>query len=328
MQAVVFERYGGPEVLKVREVPRPQPKPDEMLIRVRATEVTKSECEMRSMHYPVAWFQPMLRLALGWRRPRRQILGMYFAGEIAEVGSEVRDLRPGDAVFGTTSFQMGTYAEYVCVNARASVLPKPQGLSFADAAASLLGGFNALHFMNLASVERGMSVLINGAGGSIGSHAIQIAKARGAKVTAVDFARKESGIRNFGADRFIDCESGDLDAVDEAFDVVFDMVPLPTGKRGEYAKRLDWLKPGGCYMTGNPRLSQMLKAPLTTRFTNKTVRFAFAGESRDDLRALRELLASGQVRSVVDASVEMADIVHAHRRVESEQRVGAIVMTP
>lgn len=331
MQAVTFDRYGGPDVLTVRAVSRPSPKADELLIRVRATEVTKSECEMRAMRYPVAWFQPMLRLAMGWRKPRKSILGMYFSGEIVEVGEQVRDLKPGDAVYGTSSFRMGTYAEYLTVNARASVLPKPGNVSYAEASASLLGGFNAQHFISLGNVAADMRVLVNGAGGSIGTHAIQIAKARGAHVTAVDYARKELGLRDLGADAFIDCEDRESasDPIErEAFDVVLDMVPLPAFKAGEYARRLGWLKAGGCYLTGNPRLSQMIRAAITTRFSDKTARFAFAGESRDDLRALTTLIETGAVRSIVDSIVPMQDIAEAHRRVEAEQRIGAIVMAP
>ena len=189
VKAITYSKYGPPDVLQLADVARPVPKDNEVLIRVRAAEATKSDCEMRSFKYSVKWFWLPLRIALGVRKPKRQILGSYFAGEIESVGKSVRHFSPGDQVFACAQLRLGGYGEYVALPANYTIVPKPSNMSFADAAAVPLGGLNALHFMRLAKIQPGEQVAINGAGGSIGSYAVQIAKSMGAEVTAVDSSR-------------------------------------------------------------------------------------------------------------------------------------------
>ena len=218
MKAIVYTKYGAPNVLHIKEVEKPTPKDNEVLIKVHAAEVTKSDCELRSFNFPVKWFLLPLRLAVGVTKPRNQILGGYFAGEIESVGNNVSKFKKGDQVFGSTGLSLGAYGEYMCLSANATLAPKPENMTFEEAAAVPLGGLNALHFMRKANIRQGEKVLINGAGGSIGTFAVQIAKTMGAEVTAVDSPIKEAMLREIGADHYIDYTKED------PFDVVVDLV--------------------------------------------------------------------------------------------------------
>jgi NADPH:quinone reductase-like Zn-dependent oxidoreductase len=322
MQAVSYKRYGPPEVLELKDVARPEPGSDEVLIRVRAVEVTKGDCEMRSFHFAVKWFWLPLRLIFGVLRPRRQVLGSYFAGEIVAVGESVTEFAPGEAVFGATGLRLGAYAEFLALPARSTIVSKPVTMSFAEAAAVPLGGLNALHFLRLARISPGDALVINGAGGSIGTHAVQIAKAMGAHVTCVDRADKESVLRRLGADEFIDYRSENFATSGRRWDVIFDMVP---GSR--YRDCIAALRSGGRYLSGNPRFAVMLRSLLTSWFTNKTATVKFAGETREELKALRDMIDAGTLGSIVDRVLPLTDVVAAHRLVEAEQRVGAIVLS-
>ncbi|MEM1229767.1 MAG: NAD(P)-dependent alcohol dehydrogenase, partial [Pseudomonadota bacterium] len=294
---------------------------DELLVRVHAAEATKSDCEMRSFKHNVKWFALPLRLALGVRGPRQPVPGMYFAGEVAEVGASVTGFAQGDAVFGCTGMGRGAYAEYVKLPARAALAAKPEAMSYADAAAVPLGGLNALHFMQQAQLRRGEEILINGAGGSIGVHAVQIARAMGARVTAVDCARKADLVTAYGAARFIDYERENFTEARQRYDVIFDMVPGSSVRR---CTKL--LNSGGRYLAGNPRLRTMLGCLWLNRHRDKMASFAFAPETRGALAKLAGMANRGELTSIVDTVYPMADAVTAHRRVDEEDRLGAIVI--
>ncbi len=321
MRAVTYSKYGPPDVLGISRVTKPAPKDNELLIKVKAVEVTKSDCEMRSFRYSVKWFWLPLRLAFGIFRPRRQILGSYFAGEIVAMGNDVSGFEIGQAILGTTQIRLGAYAEYLVLPADYTLLPKPAALRFSDAAAVLLGGLNAIHFLNAANIKAGEKVLINGAGGSIGAHAVQIAKARGAEVTVVDKAIKKEFLTRMGADHFVDYQKDDFIESDQRYSVVFDMVPSSS-----YRGCIKLLNPGGRYLTGNPTLSTMLQCMLTNRFTDKSATFAFARETRAELQELLDLIERKELFSIVDRVVPMEQIAEAHHLVESEERHGAIVL--
>lgn len=321
MNAIIYSKYGPPEVLHLAEVDKPIPKDNEVLIRVRAAEATKSDCEMRSFKFSVKWFWLPLRVAFGVRRPRRPILGGYFSGEIESLGKDVTRFSPGDRVFGAAQLRLGAYGEYVALPAKFTIVAKPKNMSFEEAAAVPLGGLNALHFMRRAKVQVGEKVLINGAGGSIGAYGVQIAKSMGAEVTAVDGAIKEDLLRRMGADHFIDYRKSDFTSSGLTYDVIFDMVP---GSR--YSACIKALNPDGRYLSGNPRLSLMLRSLCTTWFSDKTAGFAFAEESREELLALKEMIEDGRIGSIVDCVFPMDQAADAHRRVETEQRLGAVVI--
>ncbi len=321
MKAIVYEAYGGPEVLELRDLPKPVPGKKDLLIRVRAVEATKSDCEMRSFKYPVRWFWLPLRIAMGIRKPRRPVLGFYFSGEVAAVGAEARGFKAGDEVFGASNLHLGAYAEFLRVPASYAIIEKPVNMNFVQAAAVPLGGWNALHFMDLAELASGDEILINGAGGSIGTHAIQIARARGATVTVVDRAHKEAALRAFGADRFIDFEAQDFTRLNQRWDVIFDMVP-----GSPYGRCIESLKPGGRYLTGNPTLATMLRCALTRRFTDKKAYFTFAPETRTALSRLKDMIEAEQIGPIVDAVYPLEQAAQAHERVENEERLGAVVL--
>jgi NADPH:quinone reductase-like Zn-dependent oxidoreductase len=256
------------------------------------------------------------------RRPRRPILGMYFAGEIAAVGGAVHELKPGDQVFGATGLRLGAYAEYLTLPVREAIARKPSNMSFAEAAAVPLGGLNALHFMRLAAIRPGESVLVNGAGGSIGAHAVLIAKAMGAEVSAVDAPHKRDQLLRLGADHFIDYTREDFSALGQRWDVIFDMVTSSS-----YSACIRALRPNGRYLAGNPSPGLMLRSFWTNKRTDKTVSFAFADETRAGLDALREMIERGEIKSIVDSVYPLSAAATAHERVEREQRVGAIVLS-
>ncbi len=321
MKALCYSRYGAPDVLHVEDVPTPQPGQGEILVRVRAAEATKADCELRSFRYEVKWFWLPLRLAIGVRRPRRRILGAYFAGEVAALGPGATGFSVGEAIFGSSGLRLGTYAEYAVLPASSAIAPMPRTMTFTEAAAVPLGGLNALHFMRLAQIAPRDAVLVNGAGGSIGVHAVQIARAMGGHVTGVDHGIKEAFVRRMGADDFVDYTRDDFTTAGPRFDVIFDMVP-----RSGYSACIRALRPGGRYLCGNPRLSVMARSVVTTRFTDKTARFAFARETKEELETLRVMIERGDIRPVVDRVLPMEQAAEAHRLVESERRIGAIVI--
>lgn len=323
MRAVTCTRYGPATSLAVRDVPVPVPKAGEILLRVCAVEVTKSDCEIRAMTFPVRWFAWPLRLALGWRRPKNPVLGAYFSGRIESLGNEVEGRAVGDEVYGSSGLRFGAYAEYVCVPSMATLVGKPRNLSFAEAAAIPLGGWNALHFMRRARISPGERALIIGAGGSIGSYAVQLAKHFGAHVTAVDAPHKLDWLRRLGADQAVDYTKTDALAAPEAYDVVFSTVA-----GDHYGRCLRALTPRGRYLTANPRLFDLLRSLWTNLTSHKRVIVAFAAETKEELEALRALAEAGELRSTLDRVLPLEDAAAAHERVETEARVGAVVLEP
>ncbi len=323
MKSIVYDNYGGPEVLKVEELEAPRPRGNEALIRIRAVEATKADCEMRSFRFPVKWFALPLRLYLGIRKPRNRVLGSYFAGEIVAIGKNVTRFSIGDRVFGCGQLRMRAYAEYATYPESFTIGKMPEGSDYSEAASALLGGLNALHFLNLGQVSNGDRVLINGGGGSIGLFAIQIAKARGAEITAVDKSEKEDVIRHAGADHFIDYEKIAFGDEGNRYDLIFNMVP-----GASFETCMNNLDNGGRYLVGNPRFSDLLRTRLLRMPDNKIALSTFAGETMQDLDELRSLIEEGQIKPIVDQTLPFEHAATAHALVESERRCGAIVLEP
>ena len=322
MKAVVYERYGPPEVLELKEVAKPVPGDDEVLIKVHAATVVMGDCEMRAFDFP-AWFWLPLRLYAGLTRPKRvKILGQELAGVVAAVGRDVTGFKSGDEVFAPTEAGFGAHAEYRCLRATKPIAIKPAAMSFEEAAAVPTGGLNALHYLRKADIRPGEKVLINGACGTIGSFAVQLAKYFGAEVTAVDSADKLDVLREIGADRVIDYRAEEFAKAGAAYDVIFDVVC-----RKSFSRCLKSLRRGGRYLVVNPLANQMLRALWTSWTSDKKVFFAFAPYRTEDLNFLKGLIEAGALKSVIDRSFPLDRMADAHAYVESGDKKGNVAIT-
>ena len=321
MKAITYHRYGSPDVLELEEIPKPVPGDDEVLIKIHAATVGTWDCEGRSFSFPL-WFWLPLRIAMGIRTPRWPVLGQDLSGEIEAVGRDVTRFKPGDAIFASTGLGFGAHAEYKCLRTKGPIAIKPVNMSFEEAATIPTGGDNALHFLRMAEIRPGESVLINGAGANIGVIAVQIAKHYGAEVTAVDSTEKLDMLTAIGADHVIDYTQEDFTASGKTYDVIFDIV-----HGSSYSRCLGRVKPNGRYLLGNPKFGSMLRASWTSKTTNRKVKFAFAGSKQRDLVALRELIEADQIRAVIDRRYPLARAAEAHAYVDTGRRKGAVVLT-
>jgi NADPH:quinone reductase-like Zn-dependent oxidoreductase len=312
MRAVVHDRYGPPEVLRVDEVERPVPADGELLVRVHATTVTQTDCHMRRAR-PLFW-----RLMLGFRRPRRKILGLEFAGVVEEVGAGVTQFEPGDRVFGLRN---GSHAEYVCVRETGLVARIPDGVGFEEAAGLCDGLHQGLTALRAGRVEAGTNLLVYGASGSLGTAAVQLASDLGAHVTAVCNGKNMELVRSLGAEHVIDYEREDFTRNGRTYDVVLDAV----GKHS-FLRCRESLVPGGLYVATD-RLHNFPLAYLTRWFGGRKVVFDFTGYRRDDVLLARDLLEAGRYRPVIDRTYPLDEVVEATRYVESWQKTGNVVLT-
>jgi NADPH:quinone reductase-like Zn-dependent oxidoreductase len=324
MRAIVCARYGPPEVLELREVEKPTPGAGDVLIRIRATSVTAADCEIRRFEFP-GWVWIPLRLWFGVRRPRRPILGQTLAGEIEATGRDVRLYREGDRVFGASGVGLGTHAEYICLRENpqdGALASMPVNASFEECAAVPYGGLEALRFLRKANLRAGQQVLIIGAGGSFGTFAVQLAKLSGAVVTAVDSAGKLDMLRSIGADQVLDYSRGDYTATGDTYDVIFDVA----GKsRFSHSVRL--LRCDGVFLLSNPRFSQLVRGLWIAMTSRRKVIFGASSGTSEDLAYLRGLIESGKLRSVIDRRFSLEQMVEAHRRAESGEKLGDVLIT-
>jgi len=319
VKAVVCTKYGPPEVLQLKEVERPTPKDKEILIRVYAATVTAGDCELRGLKYPIL-FRLLLRIGFGIRRPRK-ILGQELAGEIESVGKDVKLFKKGDQVFAHAGFGMGAYAEYKCLPEGGMVAIKPANMTCEEAATVPTGGLEALHYLRKGNIQSGQKVLINGAGGSIGTSAVQLAKYFGAEVTAVDSTAKLDMLRSIGADHVIDYTKEDFTDRDETYDVIFDVV----GK-SPFSGSVKSLNENGFYLIANPNRSYRVQGRRTSRRSSKKVIVGGSNFKAKDLIFLKELIETGKIRSVIDRRYPLDQISEAHRYVETGQKTGNVVI--
>jgi 2-desacetyl-2-hydroxyethyl bacteriochlorophyllide A dehydrogenase len=329
MKAVIWTSYGPPEVLKVRDIARPEPKEHDVVVKVAVSNVFPGDCELRRLDMDFPW-SLLVRTFCGLRAPKPDaILGQEYAGEVVAVGSAVKRFKIGDRVFGATErLTRGSYAEYVVTSGK-TVVTLPENVSFDEAAVATVGGLNALDFLAIAGIAEGGPVkrlLIVGAGGSIGTMAVQIAKAFGAHVTVVDTTHKLKRLLDLGADRAVDFTAEDFTRDGELYDVVIDIVGRNVTGRNSLLRTLKAVKRGGTLVLGNPPFSHVLLRLVAGPFTGKKVRFALARYRIGELRRLKGLLRSGQVRPVIDRRFALDDVVAAHRYVETGQRVGNVVL--
>jgi NADPH:quinone reductase-like Zn-dependent oxidoreductase len=326
MKAIVWTKYGPPDVLQLKEVEKPIPKDNELLIRIHATTVTAGDCELRSLNLPLMFGLP-LRMYAGLIRPKRvTILGTELAGEIEAVGKDVSLFKEGDQVFGSAGFGFGANAEYICLPEEPGEMEgggaiKPANMTYEEAATVPFGGRDALHFLRRANIQSGQKVLINGAGGSIGTFAVQLAKYYGAEVTAVDSTAKLDMLRSLGADQVIDYTQEDFTKNGEIYDVIFDVVGTISFSRSARSITQD-----GTYLLANP-VSQMVQALWTRMTSSKKVILETASGTIGDLFFLRELIEAGKIRTVIDRRFPLEQIAEAHKYVETGHKKGNVVIT-
>lgn len=320
MKAILCTAYGPPETLKLVEIGKPSPRPDEVLVKVHASSVTFGDCEIRNLTLP-AWTRFPVRLILGYRKPKHLIPGMEFAGTIETVGKKVTHLKPGDAIFGATSISMGGNAEYVCRSV--SLLPgiKPANVTFEEAATIPVGGINALHFLRAANIQPGQKVLIIGAGGSIGTWGVLLAKHFGAEVTAIDHTDKLPMLRSIGADHVIDYTNQDFSASGMKYDAIFDIIYTSS-----FRKCIDALTDNGWYLMANTGPLRMLRGLWVELTSLKKVKFALAADNANDLNFLVGLISEKKIKPVIDRIYPLEQTMEAHHYVEQSLKKGSVII--
>lgn len=319
MRAVVHDKYGGPDVLRVQEVERPIPKDDEVLIKIFATTVNRTDCAIRQAK-PFMW-----RYFAGVLRPKRKILGTELAGEVEAVGAAVTQFKVGDHVFGISPGNFGAHAEYICMRETAALAPKPISMTFAEAAAVCDGAIQALASLKRADLRSGQKILIYGASGSCGTAAVQLAKYFDAHVTAVCNTKNVELVRSLGADVVIDYTQDDFTKNGETYDVILDAVD-----KTSFLRCRGSLKPGGVYIAtdlGRFMIESITLMLWTSRIGNKRVRMGMPHYTKNDILFLKGLIEAGKYRAVIDRRYPLEQVVDATRYVETQQKTGNVVLT-
>ncbi len=318
MKAACCTRYGPPEVVVIKEVATPAPGDGEVLVKAAATTVNSGDARLRAMNVPRGMRMPA-RLRLGLTKLRQPILGFEMAGQVQAVGAGVSGVQPGERVVVSRGFKMGCHAEFAVVSARGALVKVPQQLSEHEAVALCFGGSTALYFFQRGRLAPGDTVLINGASGAVGTMAVQLAKHSGAEVTAVCSAANADLVRNLGADHVVDYQTEDFTRGGQRYDVVMD-----THGNAPYKRIKESLKPGGRFLMVVGNLAETLAA---TRQKATIAGTANADAIADSYRTLMTLAEQGAIKAVIDTVLPFAQIVDAHRRVDSGRKVGSLVLT-
>jgi len=321
MKAVVYEKYGPPEVLQLKEVEKPAPKDNEVLIKVQATTVTVADSRVRGFTVPLSYWLPA-RIALGIRKPKQAILGAELAGEVESVGKDVKRFRKGDQVFASTlEHGFGAYAEYRCLPEDGLLAKRSANLTREDAATLPIGGRTALYFIREANIQHGQKVLIYGASGSVGTFAVQLARYFGAEVTGVCSTANLELVKSLGADKVIDYTREDFTQNGETYDVIFDTV----GK-GSYSGCIRSLKKDGTYLQAVSAPAISMRMRWTSMTSSKKLIGGGPRQNPEDLEFLKDLVEAGKIKPVVDRCYSLEQIVEAHRYVDKGHKKGNVVI--
>lgn len=300
MKAIICTKYGPPNVLQLQNIEKPKPKKNEVLVKIHATSVSTGDCRIRGFNSPLLFWIPM-RIILGFRKPRKPILGVELSGEIEDIGTDVTQFKKGDQVFALTELNLGGYAEYTCVHESGLIALKPTNVTYEEAAVIPFGGTSALHFLRKGQIKKGQRVLIYGASGSVGTAAIQLAKYFGATVTAICSSSNFDLVTTLGADNVIDYMKEDFTKQGEHYDIIFDAV-------GKYKKSLctDALMPNGKYVSVNGMMAKV---------------------SKEDMNLLKQLAETEKLKPVIDRTYRLEEIAEAHIYVEKGHKKGNVSIT-
>lgn len=329
MKAVVYTEYGPPDVLQLKEMEKPAPRDNEILIRNHATTVNIGDIWARNFKEitPSRFTMPLplwlpSRIYFGFTKPRINILGSEFAGEVEAVGQDVKRFRKGDQVFGYRGQSMGANAEYLCVPEDGLVAIKPANMTYEEAAAVPYGALTALSLLRKVNIQRGQKVLINGASGSIGSAAVQLARYFEAEVTGVCSTPGMEFVKALGADKVIDYTREDFTKNGETYDLIFDIL----GK-SSFSSCQNSLKQNGIYLLASFKMKQLFQMLWTSRRNGKKVICALSSESPEDLVLIRKLVEEGKIRSIIDRRYTLEQAAEAHRYVETGYKTGSVIIT-
>ena len=333
MKAVLYTEYGEPEVLKLTEVEKPVPKDNEVLIKVYATPVNYGDLIVRNLkNLPIEKFNmpdflfPMVRLAFGFNKPKKKILGAEFSGVIEQTGSKVNNFKIGDEVIGNLEAALGANAEYICMKSNGLIGLKPKNISFEEAATIAYGGMTALKILNQININspesKGKKILINGASGSIGSFAVQIAKAYGAEVTGVCSTPRLDYVKSLGADHVIDYTAKDFTKNGKTYDIILDVL----GKQS-FNKLKDSLNKNGIHLLGSFKTKALLQVWRTKFFSNKKCILGFTSYKINDLNTLKDLTEKGTIKPIIDKSFPLEKAAEAHSYIEDGNQKGYVVLT-
>ncbi|AEE54148.1 NAD(P)-dependent alcohol dehydrogenase [Haliscomenobacter hydrossis] len=315
MKAAVFTQYGAPEVLEVKELEKPMPKNNEILVRIKATAVNSGDWRMRKAD-PFA-----VRFIFGFTKPKINVLGSVFSGEIESVGEEVKQFKVGDLVFGHIDMSFGAYAEYKCLPENASIALKPANITHTEAAAIPFGGVTALHFMKKTAIKPEQKVLVVGASGAVGSAAVQLAKSFGAQVTGVCSTANIPLVKSIGADKVIDYTREDFTRNGETYDVIFDAV-----KAINVSRSLKSLNKNGTMILSAAGMPEMLQGLWISMTSSKKVMTGVIGHTAADIIFLKGLIEADKLKPVIDRTYSLAQIAEAHAYVEKGHKKGNVAI--
>jgi len=322
MKAIVYTKYGPPDVLQLKEVEKPTPRDKEVLIKIYATTVTTADSNVRGFVFVPAGFGFLPRIMFGLRKPNKTILGTELAGEIEAVGKGVKIFRKGDQVFGMPGSSFGAYAEYICLPEEGALAIKPSNMTYEQAVAVPFGAHTALFFLrDKGNIQSGQKVLINGASGGVGTYAVQLARYYGAEVTGVCSTTNLEMVKSLGADKVIDYTKEDFTKNGETYDIIYDTV----GKTS-FSGCKNSLKQKGLYLAGAGGLLEFVQMGWTSMIGSKKVLAGQAPERKEDLIFLKELIEAGKIKSVIDRRYPLEQTAEAHRYVDKGHKKGNVVI--